>query len=102
MISFVAALGKPKDMQERLGRWRSDSSKLHVWTSKIIVMAFLQQVADITRNRDMDCLGDAEALQASKDFVLKMGVSGSDVRNSKNQRSHRSCRPLAMFIVWPS
>ena len=61
MISFAAALGKPKDLQERLGRWRGDSSELHVRTSKIVVMALQHEVADIIRKRD--CFGDAEALK---------------------------------------
>ena len=43
-ISFAAALGKPKDLQERLGRWRGDSSELHVRTSKTVVMAFQREV----------------------------------------------------------
>ena len=34
MISFAAALGKPKDLQEGLGRWKGDSSELYVRTSK--------------------------------------------------------------------
>ena len=77
MIRFAAALGKPKDLQERLGRWRSDSCELYVRTSKTVGMAFQQEVADIIRKRDVDCLGDAEAHQALKDFVLKKGVIGS-------------------------
>ena len=64
MISFAAALGKPKDLQERLGWWKGDSSEHYVRTSKIVVMAFQHEVADIIRKRDVDCLGDAEALQA--------------------------------------
>ena len=83
MISFAAALGNPKDLQERLGRWKGDSSELYVRTSKTVVMAFQQEVADIIRMRDVDCLGDAEALQALKDYVLKKGVIGSDLGHLK-------------------
>ena len=79
MISFAAVLGKPKHLQEGLGRWKGDSSELYVRTSKTVVMAFHQEVADIIRKRCVDCLGDAEALQALKDYVLKKGVSGSDL-----------------------
>ena len=58
-----------------------DSSELHVRTSKIVVVAVQHEVVDMIRKRDVDCLGDAEALQALKDFVLKMGASGSDLGN---------------------
>ena len=80
-------------------------------------MAFQQEVADIIPKRDVDCLGGADALQDLKDYVLKEGVSGSDLGHlqwfkgasvaavkipSKNQRSHRSCHPWTMLFVSPS
>ena len=50
-------------------------------TSKIVVMAFQHEVVNIIRKRDVDSLGDAEALQALKDFVLQKGISGSGLGN---------------------
>ena len=42
-ISFAAAHDKQKDLQQRLGR----CSELHVRTSKIVVVAFQQEVAQV-------------------------------------------------------
>ena len=59
MISFAGAFGKPKDLQERLGPWRGDTSELYVRTSKTVVMPFQREVADIVRKGDVNCFGDA-------------------------------------------
>ena len=93
MISFAAALGKRKDLQERLGRWRERQLRA--------------LRADVQNRRSGFPARSGRyrlQLQALKDFVLKKGVSGSDLPRipSKNQRSHRSCYRLALLFVWLS